>query len=374
MTDGMLKNGFSRAQIGAAITSKRQELIILPTEKCNFRCTYCYEDFEIGKMSETTQRAIELFLDKRVPELDILSLAWFGGEPLVAQEIMLRIARHAKRLCDEHGVALDGAITTNAYLIDDELLDGLLACNQNFFQITLDGWGEHHDAVRKRVDGKGTFDRIWQSLHTLKSRPEHLQVVVRVHIRRDNIENAKQLMQELRQLCHGDDRFRIDFQHLRDLGGDGGKSIVDPVSLAELEGISTALRHILVTGGELPNSTTDTVEEPFPAIQVSKRGESYGSRASDRPDEPYICYASRPNSLLIRADGRIGKCTVAFDNPANDVGRLRDDGSIQLDNGRLRSWIRGLDNLDAGALACPLHEMPPLENKAKGSVIPIVSA
>jgi uncharacterized protein len=40
---------FSDAQIAATISRKVQQLIILPTEKCNFRCSYCYEDFMIGK-------------------------------------------------------------------------------------------------------------------------------------------------------------------------------------------------------------------------------------------------------------------------------------------------------------------------------------
>ena len=53
-----LPNGFTRRQIAEAISPRIQELILLPTEKCNFRCTYCYEDFELGKMSEETQRIV----------------------------------------------------------------------------------------------------------------------------------------------------------------------------------------------------------------------------------------------------------------------------------------------------------------------------
>ena len=34
------------------------ELSIMPTEKCNFRCVYCYENFEKPKMSNTTCDAI----------------------------------------------------------------------------------------------------------------------------------------------------------------------------------------------------------------------------------------------------------------------------------------------------------------------------
>ncbi len=52
---------FSDVQIASALSRKIQQLIILPTEKCNFRCTYCYEDFMIGAMKEPVQRGIERF-------------------------------------------------------------------------------------------------------------------------------------------------------------------------------------------------------------------------------------------------------------------------------------------------------------------------
>ena len=163
----ILPNGYTRRQLAEAISPRTQELIILPTEKCNFRCTYCYEDFEIGKMSETTQRALELFLENRVPGLQKLDLSWFGGEPLVAKDVVLRLARYAQALCEHHGVVLRGALTTNAYVLDRELFEKLLACKQDFFQITLDGWAEGHDVLRKRADGIGTFDFIWQNLLAL---------------------------------------------------------------------------------------------------------------------------------------------------------------------------------------------------------------
>jgi len=36
----------------ATLNPKSLELILYPTEQCNFRCTYCYEDFLIGRMDE----------------------------------------------------------------------------------------------------------------------------------------------------------------------------------------------------------------------------------------------------------------------------------------------------------------------------------
>lgn len=72
---------------------------------------------------------------------------------------------------------------------------------------------------------------------------------------------------------------------------------------------------------------------------------------------PYICYAAKPNSLLVRADGRIGKCTVALNDDRNTIGRVNEDGTLTLDSHLLQPWIRGLHDLDAQTLACPLAGM-----------------
>jgi len=53
-------------------------------------------------------------------------------------------------------------------------------------------------------------------------------------------------------------------------------------------------------------------------------------RSSDDREqlENYICYASKANSLVIRADGRIAKCTVALNDERNHIGDLKPDGSL----------------------------------------------
>ena len=90
-------------------------------------------------------------------------------------------------------------------------------------------------------------------------------------------------------------------------------------------------------------------------------GESAGSqRAEDlAAGGNYICYAAKANSLLVRADGRIGKCTVALNDPRNDIGRLAEDGSVVIDNDKLRPWISGLGTLDVATLGCPLSRLTP---------------
>ena len=48
-----------------ALTPKKLDLIIMPTEQCNFRCTYCYEDFKIGKMPRWVVNGIKALIDAR---------------------------------------------------------------------------------------------------------------------------------------------------------------------------------------------------------------------------------------------------------------------------------------------------------------------
>lgn len=355
--------GFNRAQLGAAISPRRQELIILPTEKCNLRCTYCYEDFELGKMSESTQRSIELFLRHRVPDLNRLSLLWFGGEPLVAKDIVCRITKYAKVLCDENGVQLDGSMTTNGYLLNYDLLCELLSYGIDFFQITFDGWGEAHDTHRRRADGKGTFNRIWNNLCAMKASPKRFEVMVRVHVRRGNLESVRQFLEKFANEFHNDRRFRLDYQHLRDLGGERGKSIEDPVSFEELKTLKLDLDKYyqsVVNNLQNQSTTSDVREDDLRKNLVNIESESAGSRrSSDRPlDEAYICYATHPNSLLIRSNGRIGKCTVALSDDRNDLGYIDAKGILHLNNKKLLPWMRGLRTLNAGEVGCPLNGMP----------------
>jgi uncharacterized protein len=78
---------------------------------------------------------------------------------------------------------------------------------------------------------------------------------------------------------------------------------------------------------------------------------------------PDVCYASRPNSLVIRADGRVGKCTVALSDPANTIGSLLPDGSLIIDDDRLRPWLRGWASRDWETLGCPYATFPRSQQK-----------
>lgn len=318
-------NNASLEKFASLVSDKYQELIILPTEKCNFRCTYCYEDFLIGRMKKETKEAIKKLIDKRVPDLEYLYISWFGGEPLLAKDIVLDISRYANSYSQIHSsYRFDSGITTNGYLLDDKTLNELLSVNVRNFQITLDGPAEIHDKSRVKASGGKTFDKIWENLLNMKNSDLNFTVLLRIHYDTKTIYSMETLLLDLKREFISDKRFKIHPHEIERLGGPNDHLIqilTDDENKKATEFINFTLYE-------------NNYVEPY--------------------EEPYICYASKPNSLLIRADGKIGKCTVALNDDRNNIGNINEDGTLTLNQNKIKPWIRGIYEMDHEILKCPL--------------------
>lgn len=314
--------------IASAFDPRYLELILLPTERCNFRCTYCYEDFGLGKMPKRVVDAIKLLLRARAGDLDTLHLSWFGGEPLVARDIVLDLNNFAKR--EYAGRDFSSSITTNGYFLNRTLFDELVESGARHFQISLDGPKAEHDKTRVTVGGKGTFDTIMKNLIDTKGSSADFAVSLRVHVSGDNVAQVPLLIDQLVSEFGGDARYELFVKEVSRLGGPND----DSISLV----------------------AQDRFHELVSSIQ--KRCNGSMRVEWDEPGRAHVCYAARLNSLLIRSDGRIGKCTVALGDAQNVIGLLNDNGSLTLDRDKLLHWTGGLFTGDPAQLACPWSSHP----------------
>lgn len=377
------RNGFSDLVLARAITPRHQGMLVFPTEKCQFRCSYCYEDFEIGRMPDRLQLALERFISRRMPEIDSMYISWFGGEPLLAKDVVLRICRHAFSEAQKHNVHFSGGFTTNGYILTQELAEELLSLGQNFFQITLDGPREVHNLTRKLANGRGTFDVIWGNLLRMREIKQHFMVVLRLHVYWGNIEAMESLDREVARAFGRDSRFQLDIEHLRDFGGEGGGFLARKMSFEDLQKLDLHYRQIAkeeVSGpsGSIATSTGvvgDGLQKT--AAEESSEG-TPGNANQGSTFSPYICYATKPNNILLRANGRIGRCTVALNDERNDVGYMDDDGLLVLNQAKLTPWFRGLGTLDETTIGCPMRGMsteslpsPYPEGKGMRRIIPL---
>lgn len=80
-------------------------LVICPTMSCNFRCPYCFEDRVSGTMSQQVQDNI-VALAGRLFDMSgarTLQVNWFGGESLLAPDIIESLSGHLIALAKERG-------------------------------------------------------------------------------------------------------------------------------------------------------------------------------------------------------------------------------------------------------------------------------
>ena len=315
------------------VSNKHFELIILPTEKCNFRCTYCYENFAAGKMKPEIISAIKKLLQQRASYLETLSLSWFGGEPLVAKNIVLEIAEYAKHLASEHPqLSYSGGMTTNGYLLDYETANALANVGVRRYQISLDGPREIHNKTRVRADGNGTFDRIWTNLLAIRDSSLPVSILLRIHFSAETFQLLNPLIEDLKKEFLPDPRFLFFFKSIGRWGGEKDNAI-KVLSLKKKE-------------------------RAIKSLQTKLFGENLDSPQNLSEPDNYVCYASRSNSLVIRSNGDVAKCTVALYDDRNKVATLQPDGTLKLIPGRLAPWLRGMETLDFDTLGCPLVKLP----------------
>lgn len=75
------------------------DITILPTDSCNFRCVYCYESATNQHLSKENEESIIKFIKRNAHKYKQIRLAWFGGEPLVKKDQVLRITKAINDIC-----------------------------------------------------------------------------------------------------------------------------------------------------------------------------------------------------------------------------------------------------------------------------------
>jgi uncharacterized protein len=315
--------------VAQAFSPSHLHLVLLPTEQCNFRCTYCYEDFAIGRMKPEVVTGVKRFLADWVPGLRQLHIAWFGGEPLLALDVVKDIAKSITELAARRtDLRYTSDMTTNAYRLDREVAGTLFALGVRRYQVSLDGPRACHDQTRVRRDGGGSFDRIWSNLLGLRDSDLEIAICLRVHVTPANLSALPDFLARVRQEFLGDPRFSLLLKSVGRWGGPNDETL-PTLRDEEAEPILDRLRAPALAG--LPPSASF--------------------------DPGNVCFASRPNSFVIRASGGVGKCTVALSDPANNVGRIRPDGTLEVRSAELRPWLRGWRG-QPDALECPLIGLP----------------
>lgn len=304
-------------------------LILMPTEACNFRCTYCYESFKRVNMNRKIRNGLKSFVQQKAATLSNLHISWFGGEPLIALDVIEELSESFLALAKENNIQYSCDLVTNGYHLTKDVFQRLLSWNINQFMITIDGIGEVHDSRRHLTGGGKTFDTILKNLLAIKEIPGVFDITIRTNFDEDNLQGISELTRFLKKHFADDKRFGILFRPVGKWGGKNDdhipvcsrtmadKRIWELTDEAITEGLSMSS---MVSGSMMPSAS--------------------------------VCYSAKPHSLVVGSNGQLYKCTLSLNEEFNKVGTLHEDGHLDLDYDKIANWVTSGEETDEGCQSC----------------------
>lgn len=192
---------------------KIADIMIAPTMDCNARCYYCFEkNSHREKMSLETADSVVQYL-KNNWNHDLLNISWFGGEPLLATDIIEYISEQLEK----NNIRFTSKITTNGYnLTDDVLKKAINYWHTNKIQITIDALFNEYNRIKNYKDRMNVnpFDRVIKNLKN--SLKYDVKVRVRINFNPLKKEKAMRLMEYLQNKFISYDNFSTYFAPIDD--------------------------------------------------------------------------------------------------------------------------------------------------------------
>lgn len=294
-------NGSKYNQMSLALT-------IAPTLRCNFACTYCYEqsgddqdkrDGQHPYMPESVQESLLKYIERAAKMVKNVFITWFGGEPLLGKDIIFDLSKKIMAITDENKIGYDAIMVTNGYLLagQPEMVQKIKESRINNIQITMDGPPEVHNVRRMLKGNRGpTFDSILEGIRLLAA--GGVQVNLRINVDRFNTDDALKLLDILED------------NNLKDIGIHLGHVRADTAGCKSIE------------------SSCATIEE-FAVINQDFRKalRQRGFKTGQTPFYPRIahpCVANRMNAFVIDPDGDLYKCWSEIGEKSARIGNMAD--------------------------------------------------
>ncbi len=289
----------------ATFNSRALRIVVYPTQDCNLKCWYCYENhIPHTLMQHDTMDKIVKYVEKSVAKntFDEICVTLFGGEPFIHFDtIAYPLLSRIKEIVENARKMFSCFFVTNASLIDEGIILKLKTLKPHF-QITLDGDKERHDKVRIWKDGnKPTFDHILWVAHRLCSEidGENFFLTLRINYDNTTLQSLSQVLEKIKDIDRK--KVYIHFERVWQTEGESTKENKD------------LFRQIL----------RDFIETGFCVNQGTFRG------------YPYSCPSDIRSSIVFNYDGTIHKCNGRTLSKQTQYGVLNKDGTLDIDEEKM---------------------------------------
>lgn len=304
-------------------------LTIAPTLACNFVCDYCFqgEHRVEAQMDIGVQNRLMDFIEERLEGKKYFSVAWYGGEPLLALGVIEELSKRIIELCKQKNCEYRASIVTNGYLLTESAARKLIKCRVDSVQITLDGDKCSHDSRRYIVGNIPTFDKIIANLMQIINLKE-LYFNIRVNIDKRNYNDIDGLLYYL-QACGLSDKNNLSVYFA-------------PVDICTEECLK--ISDEVLSAESYSRLETKLLEK---SLRMKLCKASLPARIFS------LCGAVLQNSFVILPNGDVHKCWNTVAENSQKVGNIDDPKAI-LVNSLYNSWVHRPMIKNDACYSCPI--------------------
>ncbi len=296
-----LQHRFARYSASGAL-----HITIAPTMKCNMQCPYCYEFKENKDMSPIIQEKLVEFLKNYLAlnsEIKSLSIAWYGGEPLLKKDVIYKISEKVIKYCNENNIIYTSNIVTNGVLLDYNTAKTLKEqCLVSKAQITLDGMEKMNNKTRILKSKENSFEIITNNIEAIK---DIMKVSVRMNVSKNNVGDCRKVVKYFNDKGWSE-KVELYFSPVIAYENSSSETKKSCFTYEEFNDISIELDQALVN-----NKLKDNITYPI---------------------NFFGCSALGVNSLVIDPEGNFCKCWHRINLPKYYVGNVYSGISLNKEN------------------------------------------
>ena len=131
---------------------------------------------------ETAEKLVQ-FLNKKRSNNNPVHIQWFGGEPLLNKGVIDYIIDRLIEL----NISYVCGITTNGFLLNEDVVNSFKRWNLTTMQITLDGLNDEYNSIKNYIYSDiDAFMIVVNNIHNVLEKTETI-VTLRFNVSNDNI-------------------------------------------------------------------------------------------------------------------------------------------------------------------------------------------
>jgi uncharacterized protein len=300
---------------GHPSAARHLTLTLAPTMACNRSCSYCYQnEYRTShRMSSETQEAVCRLAAQEVGRgRTQVRCTWFGGEPLLATDIVLDLSRRLRhRIEQAGGTFLPMTIITNGVLLDEATARALADAGVARAQISFDTLIDDRTDRRGVIQPDGRPSIILRNAITAAS---ILELGIRLNVTRSTTAEMARILEVLREHKLED---RLSLARAEDFDGEAG-------ALTAPSGTRYKPDRKIIPLIQRDADILSRVEFARHELAVDQTKPGFLDEVQQRltPPSGGFCGATNGTMLVIDPDGDISRCWNSAGVKSESIGNV----------------------------------------------------